>query len=233
MQTDPEMDLPCRKFNRNLYHFQAGELPEDQQRELADHVAACAGCATRLGIEEGFLRGLKGRLGRADPPPELRARVGQALDREAGSSRAWSRVRTAWLVPAAAAVALALLILPAMPGGEETFYVEREVTVVDIDCERAGHCVDDQRDCRHPHHLNALKVSPGQYWNISLDQELGRKLVADRELRGHRLRVVGELYAGIRTLHVASYTDQPPEAGTTASLRAPSPTLLAEAFPAP
>jgi len=233
MQTDQDMDPLCRKFQRNLYHFQARELPEAEHGVLADHVAGCAGCAARLEIEDGFLRGLKGRLKRSEPPPELRVRVRQALDEGSGPSRGWDWLRTAWLVPATAAVALALLILPAMPGGAEMLHVEREVTVVDIDCERAGHCLNDQRGCEHPHHLNALKVSPGHYWHISLDQELGRRLVADRDLRGHRLRVVGELYADIRTLHVASFTDERLDSGVTAGIRPAPSDLVARALPAP
>jgi hypothetical protein len=96
--------------------------------------------------------------------------------------------------------------------------VDRHVTVVDIDCEGMGWTLAQQRQCTHPHHLNALKVGPDQYWNISLDQELGRRLVADREMRGHRLHVVGDLYSSIHTLRLASFTDEDLDHALTASV---------------
>jgi anti-sigma factor (TIGR02949 family) len=198
----------CRRFERDLFHFQAGELPEDEQRALADHVDGCPGCARRLEVEDGFLRGLKGRLGREEAPPELRVRVREALENQAAPRRSPGWLRTPWLVPAAAALLLAVLLIPAMPPWAGVMHVEREVTVVDIDCEGAGRTLEEQRLCAHPHHLNALKVGPDQYWNISLQQEAGRRLVADREMRGHRVLVTGDLYTSIRTLHVTGFADQ-------------------------
>ena len=44
-----------------------------------------------------------------------------------------------------------------------------------------------------------------------------RVLVTDRDMRGHRLHVEGALYTGIRTLHLASFTDRG-TAGLSASL---------------
>ena len=78
---DPPMI--CDKFRRELYHLQAGELPEIEQRALTGHAEDCSGCGRLLALEDAFLRGLKNRLQRAPAPPELRARVRQALDREA------------------------------------------------------------------------------------------------------------------------------------------------------
>lgn len=199
----------CRKFERELYHLQAGELPEDEQRTLREHASACGPCARLLEVEDSLLRSLKRRLVRAEAAPDLRVRVREALEQQALPGRFTSWLRAPWLVPAAAALVLALLLIPTLPPAMTgVVQVEREVTVVDIDCASAGRTVEQQRHCTHPHHLNALQVGPEQYWNISLDREAGRRLVADREMRGHRLRVVGDLYTGIKTLHLTSFIDQ-------------------------
>lgn len=208
----------CRRFERDLFHFQAGELPEDEQRALADHVDECPGCARRLEIENGFLRGLKGRLGRVEAPPELRVRVREALGGEATSRRSPGWLRNPWLVPAAAALLLAILLIPTMPPWAGIMHVEREVTVVDIDCDTAGRTLEQQRHCAHPHHLNALKIGPNQYWNISLQQAAGRRLVADREMRGHRVLVTGDLVTSIRTLQLTGFTDRDLEGSLSAGL---------------
>lgn len=198
----------CRRFARDLFHFQANELPEDERAALADHVGNCPGCARRLEVEDGFLRGLRGRLARTETPPELRVRVREALEKQSASreSRGW--LRTPWLVPAAAALLLAVALIPALPPRARVMHVEREVTVVDIDCENAGHSLEYQRRCNHPLHLNALKIGPDQYWSISLQHEAGRRLVADREMRGHRVLVTGDLYTSTRTLRVTGFSDR-------------------------
>jgi anti-sigma factor (TIGR02949 family) len=196
----------CRKFGRDLYHFQAGELPEGEQQALARHIDACPGCARQLEVEDALLSGLRRRLDRTEAPPELRARIGVALQGGASGRGAsvWSGIP--WLLPAAAALLLVLVIVPAMPSWGVA-QVDGEAVVVDLDCEAAGYTLRQQRQCTHPRHLNALKLDSGTYWNISIDDELGRDLVVDREMRGHRLRVVGELYTGIRTLHLTDVQD--------------------------
>jgi len=218
--------LICHKLQRDLFHFQAGELPREDQRALTDHVAECPGCARLMEVEDSLLRGLKGRLGRVQAPPELQARVRQALDREPAPGRFSSWFRAPWLVPAAAALVLAVLLLPTLPQVSGALHVERVVTVVDIDCELAGRTLAEQRNCTHPHHLNALRVAADEYWNVSLDQGPGSRLVADRDMRGHRLHVVGDLYAGIRTLRVTDYTDQELERDLAGLLSAPAPNAL-------
>jgi anti-sigma factor (TIGR02949 family) len=202
------MSDDCYRFRRDLYHFQAGELPEADRRGLAEHAGDCPACARRLEVEEAFLQGLRSRLGRAGAPPALRDRVRAALDREErqGGWAGWLRVE--WLVPAAAALLLAFVLIPAAPGGALVLPVDRVVTVVDLPCERAGRTLEQQRGCDDPRHFNALKVGPDRYWTISLDHELGRRLLSDRGLRGHRLRVVGDLFTASGTLHLVAVTDR-------------------------
>ncbi len=201
--------LSCDKFRRDLYHMQAGELSQAEQLALAGHAGDCSCCGRLLAFEEAFLRGLKRRLSRAPAPPELRASVREALDRESVpvTFRAW--LRAPWLVPAAAALALALLLVPALARiGSGVRPVDREVVLVDLDCDRAGLTFEQQRRCTNPLHLNAFKVGPGKYWTIGVDPDSDHGLVVDRNARGHRLHVVGDLYTRIRTLHVTSHTDK-------------------------
>jgi len=208
----------CYGFRRNLYHFQAGELDERERSLLAEHAHRCPSCARRLEVEETFLEGLRSRLGRVQAPPALRARLREALEREASPRGGSGWIRIQWLVPAAASLLLAFVLMPAAPSGALVLPVDRVVTVVDIQCERAGRSLQEQRGCDHPRHYNALKVGPDRYWMVSLDHELGRRLVSDRALRGRRLQVVGDLFTASGTLHVADYTDRSLVEATTVRL---------------
>jgi anti-sigma factor (TIGR02949 family) len=207
--------ITCGTFRRQLYHFQADELSEAERQLLSDHADACADCARRLEVEDVFLRALKTRLPREAAPAELVDRVGAALRAEASPQAPASWFRAPWLAAAAASILLTLLLLPGLLGvggsGWRSLagpvHVQRQVTVVDFDCDRAGRTMDQQRDCTHPHHLNALKVGPDRYWNVSLDHPVARALVVEQEMRGHLLQVEGELYAGIETLRLTDFTD--------------------------
>jgi anti-sigma factor (TIGR02949 family) len=201
--------VSCHTFQRQVYHFQAGELPEADREALVAHAAACPGCARRLAIEDAFLGALKMKLQRAPVPPELRERVRAALRREPHRRRPhW--LRSPWLVPLAASALVALgLVVIASPGSSHTGVVpvDREVLVVDPDCDRSGASLERQQACVEPQHLNALKVGNAVYWNVGMDDDAFRRLVVDPTLRGHRLRVRGELFPRIRTLRLTDYED--------------------------
>jgi len=211
--------LTCGTFRQWLFHFQADEVSEADRAALQAHLDACPGCARRFEVEESLLRGVKTRLRRDALPPALEARVRRALADEARSAGApWFR-RPAFAA-AAAALLLALVLVPgllprgfsgaAATGGVTT--VRAEWIVVDLDCDRAGVPYDAQRRCNHPRHYNVLRAGDGSYWNIGLDGAPGRALFVARELRGHRMRVEGRYYPGIRTLQVVEQEDLGPVA---------------------
>lgn len=201
--------VSCARFRRDLYHLQAGELSQSEQSAFAGHAEDCAPCGQLLAFEDSFLRGLKRGLSRSAAPPGLRAGVREALDREAIPVKFSTWLRAPWLIPAAAALVLALLLVPALTRiGRGVVPVDREVWLVDLDCDRAGLTFEQQRGCTNPRHLNAFKIGPGKYWAIGVDPESDRGLVVDREARGHRLHVVGNLYTAIHTLQVTSHTDR-------------------------
>jgi len=195
----------CRRVERQLFHYQAGELPDTEMRLIARHIDACPGCARREQVENELLGALKARMPRIPAPPGLRDRIVAKLPAEKSGWSFTALWRAQWLVPVAAAMLLVVLLLPGLPRLAGVLDVEREVIVVDIDCEFAGKSLAQQRLCKHPHHLNALRVTDGSYWNVDLGDEMGRLIAADRALRGATLNVRGDFYPKIRTLRVDGY----------------------------
>lgn len=207
--------LNCHTFKDLLVHFQADEIPEAQRREFHAHLDACADCARRLDVENGFLRALQNRLVREALPPGLETRVRAALRAEGQQRRsALGWLRRPWVAATAAAVILTVLLIPGIddlrpqpPTAAAVRQVAREVIVVDLDCDRAGHTLEQQRGCRNRRHLNALRTDEGVYWNISQDHPASRDLLLDREMRGHRIRVEGDYFPAIHTVLLSHHQD--------------------------
>ncbi len=230
MDESAEKTMMCGKFKRELYHFQAGELPEDEQAALAGHARECECCGQLLACERSFLRGLQGRLSRTAAPPELRVAIREALDREAGRFTFGAWLRAPWLIPAAAALVLSLLFVPPLARiGNGVVPVDREVLLVDLDCDRAGLTYERQRGCTNPLHLNGFKVGPSEYWTIGLDPDSDRGPVVDRDARGHRMHVVGKLYTQMQALYLTRYTDL--GAAPVSKTPGPVPVLAGQVLP--
>jgi hypothetical protein len=205
--------MSCAAFRRQIYHLQAGELSEAENRLCREHLESCASCAQWVEWEDGFERALRARLPRDQAPAELVRRVRDALANEpGGSGRGWF-VRPAWAAALAAGVVLALLLLPTLRGGwganlsAAGLRVERQVTVVDLQCDRAGYDLESQRACVHPDHVNALKLGPGRRWRLSSADGPGGRLRADRAMRGRVLRVRGLLDPERSTLQLTGFED--------------------------
>jgi anti-sigma factor (TIGR02949 family) len=230
MEGTVDRPISCATFRQQLYHFQADELSEAERLVCSEHLDGCDECVRLLEVEDGFASALKSRLRRETAPPELVLRVREALAAEARPVVRRSWIRAPWAAALAASVVLALLLIPGLSGRLQStpvspgVPVERLVTLVDLECDRAGHDAEFQRQCAHPRHVNALKLGPKHYWSLSLADGPGRALVTDRSLRGHLLRVEGTFHAGIDTLHVTGFEDLGPErlaggsAGATASV---------------
>lgn len=211
------MPFNCNEFRNRIFDFQADELPEPVRIAFCGHMEDCPGCARRLEIEQGLLGSLKSHMRREAAPAGLEERVREALRREApgpGRSGVWARTRP-WLVPLAASLLLAWVLVPLIggrPGSAAVAMVavDEQVTVVDLDCDRMGKTLEQQIRCPDPNHLNALKVSDGDYWNLSMDHDTARRIVVDEAMRGHLLRVRGDLYSAIGTLRLSDYEDLGP-----------------------
>jgi hypothetical protein len=203
--------MDCSTFRSWIYHFQAEEIPAAERVAFEAHLDACESCAQLLGVEEELLRGVRARMPREVAPPGLETRIRAALLDAAPEPRRVAWYRASWVAAAAAAVLLVVLLIPGLgtpldtgvnAPGSVVQVIDREFTVVDLDCDQAGMPLDRQRHCTHPHHLNALKTADGRYWFISPDQDAYGELVNDRELRGRQLRIDGAYYPAINTLHI-------------------------------
>ena len=206
----------CREFRDLVFHFQAEELSAAERARFEGHLHTCPPCERYLEVEAGFATVLRAGLPRTQAPDALRERVCRSIEQEGKASRPVApglRFLTVALLAAAAAF-MATLVAPPLFRGvqgqaqlDAARHVVRAATVVDEDCDRAGHTTDQQRNCHARSHFNALRMADGTYWTLSLDAPEARQLVADVEMRGHRIVVEGDLYAPIRTLHLTRWRE--------------------------
>lgn len=200
--------MNCKSFCDRIFLFQADELPAVERAACEAHLHACSGCAARLALEDEALDALRAGLARSAAPPGLESRVRSSL-RAAGPTQVpW--YRASWLAAAGtAAVLLGLaLVLPQLGGPDgpaaPTQLAQGVVTVVDLDCDRAGRDLAHQRGCRDPHHVNALKRDDGSYWTMDPTSPEFRYLLLDREQRGAKLRIVGRRLGGSSVIRLES-----------------------------
>ena len=111
--------MDCRKAQEMLSAYHDGELPEAEGARVAAHLKGCAGCAALL---ESMAR-VDAAAGVPDPGPEywerFNRRVTERIAREQNAprgtivphpKRGWVRQQLRYLVPAAAAAVLAVVI---------------------------------------------------------------------------------------------------------------------------
>lgn len=214
-RSEPEC-AACREFRDHVFHFQAEEIPAAQRARLEEHLHACPACAGYLEVETGFATVLRAGLARAQAPDSLHERICKSIECERPLARratAGRRVLVIAALAAAVAFAVALVAPPLFRGVsgrdeiESGRHVVRSVVVVDEECDRAGRSTDQQRHCSARSHYNALRIADGTYWVLSLDVPEARQLASDVEMRGRRIVVEGDLYAPMRTLHLARWRE--------------------------
>ena len=207
-----EFSVDCNTFRDSVFHFQADEISEKKRQRLQAHLDDCEDCARYLELEDSFLEGLKARLARVPAPSGLKSRIRAALEREAPAprSRRWAWLHAPGTAAAAASLVLALLLGTAVLKGPavefsemDRVHVVRSATVVDLQCDRGGRTLEQQRRCRHARHVNALKIADGTYWNFSLGQEKAREIALDPEWRGRRVEVEGDFYPDLSTIYLS------------------------------
>lgn len=212
-----------RNDGDRLLDYHRGELPEEERRALEAELAASPQLRERLELERRLDAGLRERLARqrTPAPPGLETRIRESLRGGAAAGVGRRPALPWWRRPAfAAAAAVALLAAFVWVSRDEwtggrrgggapavRAVLEQSVLVVDQVCDEAGLPLEHQRSCPDPRHLNALKLADGRYWQIALHDERARRLVVDREMRGHRLLVAGELHGTIETLEIRDLTD--------------------------
>ena len=74
MEPNVMKTVDCHAFRDWIPHFQADEVDDTQRQALQEHLDACADCARRLELEDGFLRAMKARMPRHVAPPRRAAR---------------------------------------------------------------------------------------------------------------------------------------------------------------
>lgn len=77
-------DIPCEEAARRVYEFLDGELEEEDAEEIRCHVEQCQRCYPMYNWEQLFLQAVRERGGRPESSEELKRKVGELLDREAG-----------------------------------------------------------------------------------------------------------------------------------------------------
>jgi mycothiol system anti-sigma-R factor len=202
--------MNCKSFRDQIFLFQADELSGDDREACQRHLDTCEACAERLRVEDSMLRVVKAKLPRTPAPPGLETRIRAALREQALPEVRLPWYRTPWFAATAAAVLLVAVLVPSLvvdlpPEGDGSGILVREVvTVVDLDCDQAGHSLADQRGCAHPHHINALKLADGSYWAIGSEEADFRYLLLDRDVRGQQLVVQGRLYPDSHTVRLTA-----------------------------
>jgi anti-sigma factor (TIGR02949 family) len=123
--------MRCADVEKLVQPFVDGEVDGPERADLERHIASCVACSQQVAFQESFKAGLRSRLRVPAPPPELRARVLDALDRADALGQGPARpARRLWpfaLVPATAAAA-ALVVLLLFSG----HVAEADPSVVDL-----------------------------------------------------------------------------------------------------
>lgn len=76
----------CDEALRRLEDFLDRELAPDDFRKVQEHLDTCAPCTSQFQFEASVLKGIRGRLQRADLPPDLMARIRKMLDDAGGAA---------------------------------------------------------------------------------------------------------------------------------------------------
>ncbi len=107
-----ELDMRdvCTAIRPLLSAYGDGELPEEQQRFIQQHLRQCEECARIFEAEQSVKKLLIENFPRESAPFELKARIRRELDRAGGQKRLWS-----WIFPkpalAVVSAVAALLVL--------------------------------------------------------------------------------------------------------------------------
>lgn len=77
-------EVSCQEAAKRVYEFLDGELDEEQAAAVRCHVEQCRRCYPMFNWEQLFLEALGEKGRRPEPNEELRRRVADLLDSEAG-----------------------------------------------------------------------------------------------------------------------------------------------------
>ena len=164
------MDCARTRFFLNAYLD--GELAESDRRQVAAHLARCERCAVRLDSFRRVRTILKDRSPRQPAPADLRRRIARMQP---------PSKRSAWR-PAAAAVALCLLVIPVVADSISRSPVDRDALrekpvervlrgrIFCLRCALAGQASLAPPPGKSKPHLAAFRADDGEVW-ILLNRE--------------------------------------------------------------
>jgi len=194
--------------------------PGSGMTAVAEHLAGCQSCRSRLENEEKFDLGLTRRLTREQAPPALLLEIQAGLGRESARQqtvrfRQWRRLATGAL----AATVIAILGLMAVwnPSSQELPGVAGDVVLTESDtrsirgqlvcvgCARGGADMKHQRACRGGGdlHVTGLRTSDGNLWRF-MDGEPIREYLHQPQLRGAWLQIQARPFPDIGYLQIAA-----------------------------
>ena len=101
------MNLQCADIDALIQTFIDDELASEDQRRFEQHIADCGDCSSLVKTEIALHDQLRNALAPPPAPPELRARIQDALDREDHMNGAGRAPLRNWILPGAASVAAA------------------------------------------------------------------------------------------------------------------------------
>ena len=200
-----------------LVDYDLGQLSAAERAEIDRALADSPELRRRLEMERSINRGLGRRLERVSAPPGLETRIRAALRAEGAAAEPSAqpgRASVRWFLrPQFLGLAALLLLAVALVQGVQGWISRPQnlqatrVLVVDEACDRKGVGLNAQRSCPAPDHLNALKPEGGStYWRVAAN-ETGRRILADRALRGHHIAVHGALHRRLETVEVDRFED--------------------------
>lgn len=102
--------MTCAEVRERLSDHVLGSLPSSEERRVRRHLRGCGPCRAELRALEDGLAVAAATVPTVEPPPALREQVLGALEEEWVETPAVARPRGAWLVAAAAAVAVLITL---------------------------------------------------------------------------------------------------------------------------
>ena len=215
--------MDCKQLRENVDSYLDGELPAAAAEAAAAHLADCPACA-RMAFQLSSLRRQVRRAVIAhQPPPDLDARVRQALGTPLiGSWLGWVNLHRGWATAAMLVVALTAwtlnanamrvegavagmldhAVLTLAPGSSAP--IDIDGTLVCRDCE-LSHTYGESIMCERNGHRGAIATEDGRIWNI-VEQPRSSALVHDAALLGKLVRVRARLFRRAGSLAIDSYT---------------------------
>lgn len=211
--------MDCRQCREHLDCYVDKELSAEASAAVDAHLAECAACARGCDRVRSLRRQVQRTVVAHQPPPELEARIREALrpsvsvllQRRTGGVPWWLVAAATVLVTVAAVSVSASRVQGVVVAALDRAVVElsRPETVVLEGTVRCRDC-DLKRQhgvataCDRLGHRGSLMTADGRLWNI-VEQASSEALVHDPTLLGRRVRVRAEIFRESGSITVETF----------------------------